>query len=27
VEECGGGGTLEELEMGVGEVEEGTFHS
>jgi hypothetical protein len=27
VEECGGSGTLEELEMGVGEVEEGTFHS
>lgn len=27
VEECGGGGTLEVLEVGVGEVEEGTFHS
>jgi hypothetical protein len=27
VEECGGGGTLEELEMGVGEVEEGAVHS
>ncbi len=26
VEECGGGGTLEVLEVGVGEVEEGTFH-
>jgi hypothetical protein len=27
VEEGCGGGTLEELEVGVGEVEEGTFHS